>query len=136
MSDKEIYQMIIGKIEDLKSGIEKSLDRHEEKIDKQTEKLNSFEIRAESVLAVHDSDIISLKNRMEKMEAENIKKQSPISSFINSDTVTLIFRGLITTLLTTILAIMTAMGTVKTDTASKVFHALVPKTTISDTIKK
>ena len=56
MSDKELITMIVDKIDTMKEDNNSRLDKHEEKLDAQTEKINSFEVRAETVLAVHDKD--------------------------------------------------------------------------------
>ena len=67
MSDKELISMIVDKIDNLKEDINSRLDKHEEKLDAQTEKLNSFEVRAESVLAAHDKDIVHLKKEVDEL---------------------------------------------------------------------
>lgn len=93
MSDKDLIAMIIDKIDGLKADINDRLDKHEEKIDAQTEKLNSFEVRAESVLAAHDKDIINLKEKVAKLDEKEAKKSSnPIYAFVNSEVMTIIFR--------------------------------------------
>lgn len=116
MSDRELINMIVDKIDNLKEDINSRLDKHEEKLDAQTEKLNSFEVRAESVLAAHDKDIINLKEKVAKMEEKEVKKaSSPISSFVNSGIATLLFRAIFLGLL----GILTAFGTIKGDNAQK-----------------
>ena len=143
MSDKELIAMIVDKIDTMKEDINSRLDKHEEgytriveKLDAQTEKINSFEVRAETVLAVHDKDITQLKKEVDEMKAEKAKKESsPIAKFVNSDLATLLFRAIFLGLL----GILTAFGTIKSDNAKKamdLFTSNAPKTEIvKDTAK-
>ena len=130
MFDKELIVMIVDKIDTMKEDINSRLDKHEEKLDAQTEKINSFEVRAKTVLAVHDKDITQLKKEVDEMKAEKTKKESsPISKFVNSDMATLLFRAIFLGLL----AILTAFGTIKNDNAKKamdLFTSNQPKTEI------
>lgn len=118
MSDRELINMIVDKIDNLKEDINSRLDKHEEKLDAQTEKLNSFEVRAESVLAAHDKDITQLKKEVDELKVEKTKKTSSIYSFAKSDTFTFWFRVFITTLL----GLLTAFGAVKSDNAQKAIN--------------
>ena len=131
MADKDLVNMIISKIDDLKDDITKSLDRHEVKIDLQTEKLNEFEVKANSVLAAHDVDITNLKNKVGKLEAEKGTSGNILSKIVGSDAVTLIFRFILT-------AFMLLVG-LKTDVVKQssdiVFGGKSP-TAITDTLKK
>lgn len=137
MFDKELIAMIVDKIDTMKEDINSRLDKHEEgytriveKLDAQTEKINSFEVRAETVLAVHDKDITQLKKEVDEMKAEKTKKESsPISKLVNSDMATLLFRAIFLGLL----AVLTAFGTIKNDNAKKamdLFTSNLPKTEI------
>lgn len=130
MADKDLVNMIISKIDDLKDDIAKSLDRHEVKIDLQTEKLNEFEVKANSVLASHETDINNLKDKVGKLEAEKGTTGNIISKIVGSDTMTLIFRFILT-------AFMLLVG-LKTDVVKQssdiVFGSKSP--TITDTLKK
>lgn len=126
MGDAEIVTLLISKMDDLKDDI-KSV---EEKIDRQSEKLNSFEIKATEVLAVHDCDITALKLKVDILDKEAAKSSNPISKFINSDLMTIIFRALFLGLLT----ILTAFGTIKSDKAKTIFDSISPPA-ISDTLK-
>ena len=130
MSDKELIAMIVDKIDNLKEDINSRLDKHEEKLDAQTEKINSFEVRAETVLAVHDKDITQLKKEVDEMKAEKAKKESsPIAKFVNSDMATFLFRAF----LAGAIGILTAFGTIKSDNAKKamdLFTSNAPKTEI------
>lgn len=130
MSDRELINMIVDKIDNLKEDINSRLDKHEEKLDAQTEKINSFEVRAETVLAVHDKDIVHLKKEVDELKAEKAKKESsPIAKFVNSDMATLLFRAIFLGLL----GILTAFGTIKNDNAKKamdLFTSNQPKTEI------
>jgi predicted PurR-regulated permease PerM len=131
MADKDLVNMIISKIDDLKDDITKSLDRHEVKIDLQTEKLNEFEVKANSVLASHETDINNLKNKVEKLESEKGTTSNIISKIVGSDAMTLIFRFILT-------AFMLLVG-LKTDVVKQssdiVFGGKSP-TAITDTLKK
>ena len=42
MSEKDLIAMLITKMDDIKSDINEMLDKHETKLDAQTEKLNDF----------------------------------------------------------------------------------------------
>jgi len=137
MADKDLVNMIISKIDDLKDDITKSLDRHEVKIDLQTEKLNEFEVKANSVLASHETDINNLKessaklaDKVGKLEAEKGTTSNIISRIVGSDAMTLIFRFILT-------AFMLLVG-LKTDVVKQssdiVFGGKSP-TAISDTLK-
>jgi len=141
MADKDLVNMIISKIDDLKDDITKSLDRHEVKVDLQTEKLNEFEVKANSVLASHETDINNLKessaklaDKVGKLEAEKVQTlgttSNIISRIVGSDAMTLIFRFILT-------AFMLLVG-LKTDVVKQssdiVFGGKSP-TAISDTLK-
>lgn len=131
MSDRELITMIVDKIDTMKEDINSRLDKHEEKLDAQTEKINSFEVRAETVLAVHDKDITQLKKEVDEMKAEKAKKESsPIAKFVNSDMATLLFRAIFLGLL----GILTAFGSIKSDNAKKAMD-LFTSTTVSDSVK-
>lgn len=138
MADKDLVNMIISKIDDLKDDITKSLDRHEVKIDLQTEKLNEFEVKANSVLASHETDINNLKessaklaDKVGKLEAEKGTTSNIISKIVGSDAMTLIFRFVLT-------AFMLLVG-LKTDVVKQssdiVFGGKSPAA-ITDTLKK
>lgn len=80
MGDAEIVTLLISKMDDLKDDI-KSV---EVKIDKNTDQLNSFEIKATEVLTVHDCDITALKLKVDIMEKDLKAKdaKSDSSSFL------------------------------------------------------
>lgn len=112
MGDAEIVTLLISKMDDLKDDI-KSV---EAKIDKNTNQLNSFEVKATEVLTVHDCDITALKLRVDildkdlkekdaKLNAMVIKEEgkSSIVKLLDSNTFNYIFRGLILLLLSLIL---------------------------------
>lgn len=130
MADKDLVNMIISKIDDLKDDITKSLDRHEVKIDLQTEKLNEFEVKANSVLASHETDINNLKDKVGKLEAEKGTAGNIISKIVGSDMMTLIFRFILT-------AFMLLVG-LKTDVVKQSSDIVFGKApvSISDTLKK
>lgn len=130
MADKDLVNMIISKIDDLKDDITKSLDRHEVKIDLQTEKLNEFEVKANSVLASHETDINNLKDKVGKLEAEKGTAGNIISKIVGSDAMTLIFRFILT-------AFMLLVG-LKTDVVKQSSDIVFGKApvSISDTLKK
>lgn len=128
MADSEIIRMITQK-----------LDKIEDKVDIVSDKLSSFEIKATEVLTVHDCDITALKLKVELMDKElkdkeaasvKAKSQNPISKFVNSDLMTMVFRALFLGLLT----ILTAFGTIKSDKAKTIFDSISPPG-ISDTLK-
>ena len=81
-------------MDDIKSDINERLDKHENKLDAQTEKLNDFEVKANSVLAAHEVDLTNLKEEVKQLKAKNDSKESknPIYAFLNSDFGTLVFR--------------------------------------------
>lgn len=83
MSDKELISMIVDKIDNLKEDINSRLDKHEEKLDAQTEKLNSFEVRAESVLAAHDKDIVHLKKEVDELKVKTQSKNDTTPNILN-----------------------------------------------------
>lgn len=132
MADKDLVNMIISKIDDLKDDITKSLDRHEVKIDLQTEKLNEFEVKANSVLASHETDINNLKIKVETLESERIvnlssaKGSNIISKYISPEIMTWLFRF--------ILAVFMLLVGVKSDVIQKA-AGINFQPTISDTIK-
>lgn len=129
MADKDLVNMIISKIDDLKDDITKSLDRHEVKIDLQTEKLNEFEVKANSVLASHETDINNLKDKVGKLEAEKGTTGNIISKIVGSDAMTLIFRFILT-------AFMLLVG-LKTDVVKQSSDIVFgSKSPITDTLKK
>lgn len=129
MADKDLVNMIISKIDDLKDDIAKSLDRHEVKIDLQTEKLNEFEVKANSVLASHETDINNLKDKVGKLEAEKGTTGNIISKIVGSDAMTLIFRFILT-------AFMLLVG-LKTDVVKQSSDIVFgSKSPITDTLKK
>lgn len=129
MADKDLVNMIISKIDDLKDDITKSLDRHEVKIDLQTDKLNEFEVKANSVLASHETDINNLKDKVGKLEAEKGTAGNIISKIVGSDAMTLIFRFILT-------AFMLLVG-LKTDVVKQSSDIVFgSKSPITDTLKK
>lgn len=112
MGDAEIVTLLISKMDDLKDDI-KSV---EAKIDKNTNQLNSFEVKATEVLTVHDCDITALKLRVDILDSELKRKdvkineiitkesnKSAIVRLLDSNTFNYIFRGLILLLLSLIL---------------------------------
>lgn len=131
MGDAEIVTLMISKIDDLKDDI-KSV---EVKIDKNTDQLNSFEIKATEVLTVHDCDITALKLKVDIMEKDLKAKdaKSDSSSFLTkifNDSVlsTWLFRFLL-------ILFLTVMGMGK-DKISTVFDlAGKPQVTHTDTIR-
>ena len=94
MSEKDLIAMLITKMDDIKSDINERLDKHETKLDAQTEKLNDFEVKANSVLAAHEVDLTNLKEEVKQLKAKNDAKESknPVYAFLNSDFGTLVFR--------------------------------------------
>lgn len=64
MSDKDVIQMIIDK-----------LDRQYDKLDKITDKLNDFEVQASAILATHEITI-----KQHEKEIENIKKEMNLNT--------------------------------------------------------
>lgn len=136
MADKDLVNMIISKIDDLKDDITKSLDRHEVKIDLQTEKLNEFEVKANSVLASHETDINNLKIKVETLDAErranlsSTKGSNIISKYISPVIMEWLFKF--------ILVVFMLLVGVNTDVVKQstdiVFGGKSP-TAITDTIK-
>lgn len=133
MSDKELVAMLVNKIDDLKVDINSRLDKHEEKLDAQSEKLNEFEVKANSVLAAHETDLINLKEKVSKLESKEDKKTSDnkISAFLNSDTGTLFWRIIITSLL----GLLLSFGAVKKENAQSAIDFVKSSTTTTE-IKK
>lgn len=131
MADKDLVNMIISKIDDLKDDITKSLDRHEVKIDLQTEKLNEFEVKANSVLAVHESDINNLKNKVEILESERLanatKSSNGLAKYLSPEIMTWLFRF--------ILAVFMLLVGVKSDVVQKAAGINFNIPSVSDTLK-
>lgn len=135
MADKDLVNMIISKIDDLKDDITKSLDRHEVKIDLQTEKLNEFEVKANYVLASHETDINNLKNKVEILESERLanatKSSNGLAKYLSPEIMTWLFRF--------ILAVFMLLVGVKSDVVKQssdiVFGSKSPAA-ITDTLKK
>ena len=137
MADKDLVNMIISKIDDLKDDITKSLDRHEVKIDLQTEKLNEFEVKANSVLASHETDINNLKIKVETLDAE---RRANLSSTKGSNIITKYISPVIMEwLFKFILVVFMLLVGVKTDVIKQstdiVFGGKSPAA-ITDTLKK
>lgn len=139
MADKDLVNMIISKIDDLKDDITKSLDRHEVKIDLQTEKLNEFEVKANSVFASHETDINNLKNKVEILESERLANAtanatkssngSGLAKYLSPEIMTWLFRFILT-------VFMLLVG-VKSDVIQKAagINFGPSSITVSDTIK-
>lgn len=131
MGDVEIVTLMISKIDDLKDDI-KSV---EVKIDKNTDQLNSFEIKATEVLTVHDCDITALKLKVDIMEKDLKAKdaKSDSSSFLTkifSDSAlsTWLFRFLL-------ILFLTLFGIKKTDIQNVMELSNKPQVTHTDTIR-
>lgn len=146
MSDKDLIAMIVNKIDDLNGNmnskfdkvdnrfdkVDERLDKHEAKMDVQSEKLNEFEVKANSVLAAHETDLINLKEKVSKLESKEDKKTSDnkISAFLNSDTGTLFWRIIITSLL----GLLLSLGSIKKENAQSAID-FVKHNTVED-VKK
>lgn len=100
MGDAEIVTLLISKIDDLKDDVKEGLSKLESKIDTNSEKLNSFEIKAETVLAVHDSDIKVLKQKVSDLEGKKSADNWFIKIFNDSALSTWLFRLLLILFLT------------------------------------
>lgn len=64
MSDREVIQMIIAQ-----------LDKQDKKLDNITEKLNSFEVQASTILSTHEIEI-----KKHEKEIEDIKKKMELKT--------------------------------------------------------
>lgn len=150
MSDnKDLITMIVNKIDDLNGNmnskfdkvdnrfdkVDERLDKHEAKMDVQSEKLNEFEVKANSVLAAHETDLVNLKDKVAKLESKEDKKtfgpsDNKISAFLNSDTGTLFWRIIITSLL----CLLLSLGAIKKENAQSAID-FVKHNTVED-VKK
>ena len=135
MADKDLVNMIISKIDDLKDDITKSLDRHEVKIDLQTEKLNEFEVKANSVLASHETDIKGLKVKVETLEAERLANLSKGSNIISKYISPVIMEWLFKFILVVFMLLVGVKSDVIKQSSDIVFGGKSPAA-ITDTLKK
>lgn len=120
MGDVEIVTLLISKIDDLKEDVKDGLSKLESKIDTNNDKLNSFEVKAETVLAVHDSDIKVLKQKVSDLEGKK-SAENWISKIFNDS-------ALSTWLFRTLLVLYLSVVGVKKDGIQTVIDLIKPTT--------